>query len=309
MARIPRGISKARSETQADKAIRFCQEAGVLRSVGTNRNYRDCLKVVCDYIREHHLGDLMHITEKAAVRYLEAKAGTYSQSTLDMHRQSIQALMKARGDLPKDGNLPVVKAVVPEKIVSKHYTPEQVSMVAAAQNGRNGFSTRLAYACGLRAHEIPTIHRIGEGKAVDLRYYADGTLKALPEKWEGLPDGERYAVTGKGGLTREIHVPADLARELESRRFDEPRTITDRGVLYRDVRYDVAGGQAWSTSFSKASNRVLGWSTGAHSLRHSYAQARMDELQKRHGYDYSREVVAQELGHFRSSTTDTYIKG
>jgi integrase len=100
----------------------------------------------------------------------------------------------------------------------------------------------------------------------------------------------------------------ELADRLEDRRFDEPKQVTDRGVFY-EQRYDIGGGKQFTDSFSKASDRALDWSTGAHGLRHSYAQERMDELQKI-GYDRETalETVSQEMGHFRSEITEVYLR-
>jgi integrase len=117
-----------------------------------------------------------------------------------------------------------------------------------------------------------------------------------------------YTVEGKGGLVREIILTKQLASRLEEKRFTELRQVTDRGVNYTQ-RYDVGGGQTWSQSFSAASKRELGFSNGAHGLRHSYAQNRMKELQ-RNGmqYDEARKTVAQEVGHFDKKTTEAYLR-
>ncbi|MDF5425801.1 site-specific integrase, partial [Vibrio parahaemolyticus] len=50
------------------------------------------------------------------------------------------------------------------------------------------------------------------------------------------------------------------------------------------------------------------WSTGAHGLRHSYAQERMSELQKNMTYEKALEVVSQEMGHFRPDITEVYLR-
>ena len=61
--------------------------------------------------------------------------------------------------------------------------------------------------------------------------------------------------------------------------FLEPIRVRDRGVFYVQ-KYDLAGGKKFTDSFAKASERALGWSTGAHGLRHSYAQERLKNLTK-----------------------------
>ena len=83
---------------------------------------------------------------------------------------------------------------------------------------------------------------------------------------------------------------------LEARQHDETVWVTDRGIRYI-LRYDIAGGVAWSVSFSGASKRVLGWSRGAHGVRHAYVQKCMQELQRLLIRTDALETVSQELGH------------
>ena len=70
-------------------------------------------------------------------------------------------------------------------------------------------------------------------------------------------DGVVYTVVGKGGLVREVLLPHRLAERLEARRLDPPERVVDRGVRYLQ-RYDLGGGHAFSTSFSRASIEALG---------------------------------------------------
>lgn len=113
---------------------------------------------------------------------------------------------------------------------------------------------------------------------------------------------------GKGGLIRHVLIPNKLVEQLEKRRLDNPVTITDRRINYLQ-RYDIGAGKRWSDSFSKASKRALFFSTGAHGLRHSYAQERMSELI---ALGLSRsvalETVSQEMGHFRPDITEIYLR-
>ena len=107
---------------------------------------------------------------------------------------------------------------------------------------------------------------------------------------------------------REVALPRDLANRLESRRLDEPQRVTDRGIYYQQL-YNLGAGKAWSQSVGDASTRALGWSTGAHGLRHAYAQERMKELQNQgKNYYAAREIVSQELGHFRGDVVETYLR-
>ena len=103
-------------------------------------------------------------------------------------------------------------------------------------------------------------------------------------------------------------LPTVLAQQLEARRLPTPITVWDRGIRYVQ-HYAIGGGQNWSESFSAASQRSLGWSHGAHGLRHGYAQSRLEELQQQ-GFLYpaALEIISQEIGHFRSSITEIYLR-
>ena len=92
-----------------------------------------------------------------------------------------------------------------------------------------------------------------------------------PERFKGA-EGRPYLVQGKGGLWREVRVPEALAERLEETRRDAqdppppPCDVVDSRVHYKAL-YDLGGGNAWSRSFTDASKRALGWTTGAHGLR------------------------------------------
>jgi integrase len=174
-------------------------------------------------------------------------------------------------------------------------------MVASAQQGPNRLATEIAAAAGLRAHELFTLRPLNERRASAHRTWS-------ADRFVGMRNVTRYTVVGKGGLIREVAIPVALVERLEKMRLPEPRQITDRSVHY-ETRYDLRGGHAWSQSYSDAAIRVLGWSTGAHGIRHTYAQSRLDTIQSL-SYDYEEalEIVSQELGHFRPNITEVYLR-
>ncbi len=274
-------------------------QGDTLRSVGTIRNYEQSLTRVSEFLQKNSLGDLRSLTPEKAISYLEIRGQEVGQKTVDMERQAIQCMMQnVTQKLAPTEKLPVVKSEQAQILNSRAYSKQQVEMIAAAQTEKNAFSTQIAYAAGLRAHELLTITRTTE-KPADAR-------PSLDTKFSGR-DGIIYTVTGKGGLTRNILLPANLAIQLENRRL-ETRTVADRGVFYQQ-RYDISGGNRWSSSFTAASQRTLGWSSGAHGVRHSYAQERMSELQKSGmTRDAALEIVSQEMGHFRPEITETYLR-
>lgn len=250
------------------------------------------LKGVAGHMQEHRLGDLRNLTVEIAQQYLADRAAIVSQKTLDLDRQAMQMYLGVR--------LEVVKSEKETHLSTRSYTPAQVVRIASAQSERNSLATRIAHCAGLRAHELLTIRPASERQASTHREWN-------AERFSGRA-GERYTVEGKGGLVREVLLSRELAARLEARRLDEPRHVTDRGVNYTQ-HYDLAGGRAWSQSFSAASQRELGFSNGAHGLRHSYAQERMDELQRSGmNYDDAKGTLAQEVGHFDKETTEAYLR-
>ena len=274
------------------------RDDGNIHSRGTARAYQQALTGATEWLKEKFDNQgLELITPEQAHEYLRERAKTVRQKTVDLDRQALQIL-------PGIDKLERVKSCLapsPLEIGGRAYTPAQVQLVAAAQSERHALATEIAYAAGLRGHELLTLRRAEERGASTHREW-------LEELFEGRPDSVRYTVDGKGGLIREVALPRDLAERLEETRRQKPRTVTDRDIHYEQF-YNLGGDLRWSRSFSAASKRVLGWSTGGHGLRHSYAQERMEELQREgHTYDSALEITCQEMGHFRGDITQVYLR-
>lgn len=293
----------ATPDRQALSVVKSLQEGGHIDSVRTNYNYRQALRTVASNLQRFGISsEIRGMTRADIDSYLNARASEIGQKTLDMERQALQAMLRYTNtqiEFAPTERLTVVQSDKPQVLTCRAYTPEQVEAIAERQKPENSLATRIAYAAGLRAHELLTLRQISEQPA-DKR-------PALQTKWQGR-DGERYTVAGKGGLVREVLIPNELAQALEARRLDQPRQRTDRTVHYQQ-HYAIGGGNRWSSSFTYTSKKVLGWSTGAHGVRHSYAQERMDELWKQSlKTDVAMETVSQELGHFRPDITTTYLR-
>jgi len=298
--------SFAKSTTQAERAVSRAiatnlsrhdnRNDGKVHSIGTARAYESALDQVAKWDQAQGGVGLDRLTTEQAQAYLAERSEDLSQSTLDLHRQALQIL-------PGVDKLDRIKSEVDRPGLAgqgRAYTPAQVRAIAEAQSEKNGLATEIAHATGLRAHELLTIRPVSEQPISGHRTWSDGRFTGR----EGVP----YSVVGKGGLIREVQIPADLAQRLEARRLDIPRNVTDRGVRYQTY-YNIGGGNAWSASFSRISKSELGYSTGAHGLRHSYAQQRMDELQNLlMPYKEALEVASQEMGHFRADITEVYLR-
>ena len=285
-------------EKQAAHVMKQVQGT-IVKSVGTVRNYEQALRNVATHLA-YSQQNLKDLTPDSAKIYLEHRAEQVGQKALDMERQAIQLMMQhVTHKLDQTQRLEVIKSELTQVLSSRAYTTEQVQAIAAAQAPQNALATEIAYSAGLRAHELLTLQR------ADLRPADD--RPALESKFSHR-DGVLYTVTGKGGLTREVLIPSSLAEKLEDRRLSVPQQVTDRGIHYQK-HYEIGGGRAFSQSFSRASNNVLGYSHGAHGLRHSYAQERMDELRS-NGItrEIALETVSQEMGHFRAEITEIYLR-
>lgn len=294
-------MAKFASAVKQAASVMKLMQGNAIRSVGTVRNYEQALTRVAEYAKYEKLpGGLRGMSTAHALTYLEARGQDVGQKTLDMERQAIQSMMlHVTGKLNPGESLSVIKSEQEQVLNSRAYSSDQVDLVTKAQIGKNALATKLSYAAGLRAHELLTLRPISERKA--------DSRPANNTKWQGR-EGVLYTVHGKGGLIREVNIPHELASTLETLRLKMPLSITDRKVHHTQY-YDLAGGQRWSNSFSAAANRTLGWSEGAHGLRHSYAQERMHELQ-RQGLTrvLALETVSQEMGHFRPEITETYLR-
>lgn len=291
------GRTFAKAKTQAVALSKAMYNSGRLASLGTSYSYEASLRLAAEWLKRNGRGSLVELTPKAAKQYLNERAALIGQKTLDRDRQALQAVLRATGKFSEKNRLPVIKAVKQQVLVSRNYTPEQWSLVIEHQTPRNALSTELAAAAGLRAHELFTVRPVEEQPMND--------RPADPAKFRS---GIRYTVVGKGGLIREVSIPHELAERLEARRFAEPKTRVDRKIHYTSY-YDIGAGQAWSQSFTTASKAALDFSNGGHGLRHTYAQERHSELQVLLGdRDRAKQVVSQEVGHFRPEITDTYLR-
>lgn len=294
----------ARPEKQAATAIEQIQkrDPSAIPSLGTARNFTDCLSRVGHWMRDNHLGrDLWAITKDQAIDYLKARAETVSQSTLDQERQAIQKMQQVlTHQLQPSERLPVIKSELEQVLESRAYATSQVELILEHQSERNAIATEIAFNAGLRAHELFCIRRLDE-RAPSRRPASD--LKFL-----GRNDDVLYTVQGKGGLVRTVMIDKALAERLEDHRLAQPKSVLDRKIWYKTY-YDIGGGNAWTKSFSDASLRALDKTHGAHGLRHAYAQNRMRTLMKQ---GLNRQdalgVVSQEMGHFRPEITEVYLR-
>ena len=264
-----------------------------IHSVSTFQRYRQALAQAGKWARIHHgIRRLDHVTPEIARAYLDhRRCDGIGQKQLDNDRNALQFVT---------GKLGRVKAQTEAEKESRAYSKDEAAEIADRQHDRNALATRIAYDAGLRAHELHTLRRANEASPSQAR-------KWHPDRFLGRT-GVRYVVRGKGGLRREVLLSHGLSLALEARRLSEPRLVKDRKIHYQSL-YDIGGGAAWSKSFGKRSQTVLGLSRGAHGLRHGYAQNRFSELKALGLADKAaKQLISQELGHFRVRIVEVYLR-
>ena len=280
----------------------------VLKSVGTVRNYEQALSIAAQYANKNLNCGLRDMTREQAVQYLIDRGSEVGQKTLDMDRQALQSMQHLVKTLPQNEKLTVIKSEQKQILKSRAYSPEQIKMISENQNDKNQLATEIAHKAGLRAHELITIAKPSDRPPSDRVPGDQFSQDATAAKFRGCDNSVIYTVEGKGGLVREVAIPQELANRLEAHRLETPATRTDRNINYKNCRYDIGGGRAFSASFSRCSKSALGHSSGAHGLRHSYAQERMGELQKTMPRNMALKTVSLEMGHFRPEITEVYLR-
>lgn len=208
-----------------------------IHSLGTARNYEQALTRLTKWLQENKLGDLKNIDPEKSQKFLELRGQCVKQKTLDQERQAIQMHLGIK--------LPVIKSELTEVIKSRAYTTDQITLIAQAQTDKNRLATRIAYAAGLRAHELLTLQQKEKQSASTHRQWSS-------QRFMGR-EGIIYTVIGKGGLIREVLIPKILAEQLESHRLKNSKSIVDRKIKYQ-CHYTIGGGKECQIAFQQPVN-------------------------------------------------------
>lgn len=289
-------------EKQAKRIGRSLHKSGAVQALRTANGYAGALALYGQWLGERGM-QLGSATHDDAVTYLNYRSEQVGQAALNLDRHAINAFRTAT--LGQDDVIGMVRSEATTALKSRAYTSEQIQLVLEHQSPANRFATQLAAAAGLRTHELLTLLPVAERGPSERQWDQLTHMKS---------QGKRYTVVGKGGLVRTVKLPYPLAEALEKLRLETPRTVLDRGIRY-EQHYNLPGGNNLSKSFSDASTRALGWSTGIHGLRHTYAQQRMrllcQEFQKGSGLmgrDRALQIVSHEMGHLRPEITLVYLR-
>ena len=287
-------IGQSRDETRHDpkKITGLC----------TYNHFKNAIKKLISYLREQKTGEDIHTVGKERVEeWLNKRSEKVGQDQLNQDREAINKWLAYKNK----EQIETIKSNLKENTKfsdkSRYYTPQQIEKIKECQTYKNAISTQIAYEAGLRAHELFSISRPDEQPNDERQWHPD-----MHDSKEG--EQVKYTVIGKGGLIREITLSKSTSQKLEELRKDSSTLVKDRNIHYLQ-KYNISGGNAWSASFGRASQRILGWSNGAHGLRHSYAQERVISLQANgYTFDTAKEIVSNELGHFRIEQTEEYLR-
>jgi len=302
MAKFSRASQKSDlyQATQAAKSLQGTYGQRTIPSDMSVETHESRLKLAAGYMRSEHNMALREMTITHATNYLEQRAELANTlNTFKSDKVAVHAMLRDQGKLVKHEQIPV-KYERNKIMKSRSYTHVQIDMIRDRMTPRYALSVDIAHAAGLRAHELHTIDKL-ENQPADIRPKHE-------LKFQGKPDWERYSVIGKGKLIREIRLPPELALRLEERRLPAPIQIRDRAVFY-DKKFDIGGGKKFSNAFYAASKRTLGYSNGAHGIRHTYAKTELGRCRKRGVlWIAAKTIVSQELGHFRPDIVDAYLR-
>ena len=267
--------------------------AHVIASLGTRRNYLACLSLYRNWCATNEVPRSESSSLKYLNFYLEEKAEVYQQKTLCQHRMALNAGYHKK--------LKFVRSELETIVAARDYKFCEILEIIKNISAKNALAILLCYYSGLRAHELATLQREDEDRRSATRAWSDSLFDMEDEF-------AIFVVAGKGGLRRQVAIPYELADMLITRRFNVPRKVTDRGIYYW-MNYDLGYGKALSQCFSRASLKHLGWSTGLHGTRHSYAKNRIKKLVECHyTLEQAKLIVSQELGHFRPEIVNCYLR-
>jgi len=246
--------------------------------------------------------------EMARFEIKSIKNAGYSSSTISGYAKTLSDAHQLLHGSSIDFGTLVPSRSSDTPVSGRAYSQAQVKEIIDHQSPVFGMMTEVVADAGLRASELNTIRPAGEFQV----HIAEHRLHQLVDYRFSGREGVEYVVTGKGGLDRTVHISKELSEKLETFRLDYAREIhSSRGEDGRtfEQHYDLPKADDWGRNFSETSKDLFNFSHGPHGLRHTYAQERMKNLQSQgYSWDQARLATSQELGHFRPSETNTYLR-
>jgi site-specific recombinase XerD len=229
-----------------------------------------------------------------AEKFLQKIALNKRQSTVSLARQAINLHILPQS--PVDH----VLSMVPTVPINRAYSSPQIQLLCSVAPASLALSINLAFCAGLRVMELVSIGSLSDFSVSRRRWHS--------KRFSGRENYCALVVHGKGGLLREVRVPHELFEQLMELRRPAPIRANNRRAHLTSY-FDLISGHDFSIKFTHLSQQELGFSHGAHGLRHSYAQQRLHELLcVGINVDEAIKVVSQEMGHFAIKNTMVYLR-
>lgn len=267
------------------------QEYPPITGIGTEVAYRNSITVFSFWLWDTDRKKLRTATIDDAKEWLRIRSGSVVQKTLDLDRQALANKFRTR--------LQFVMSEVPTFPVWRPYSAGQIKMLIQGTSANLALSIAICSIAGLRSMELISICRASD--------HEESTRDWVEGRFAGRESWAVFIVQGKGNLWREVRCPPAIAEELETHRRSAPVRVRNRERDHWSY-YNITSGQSFCQAFSRLSKKALGWSHGAHGLRHTFAVSRLFELRQL-GLERikSLKILAGELGHFSISTTQGYL--
>lgn len=267
----------------------------LVTSVMTEKAHTQALTNYAKWLHKNRDGKhLKNSTIADAGVYLEDRAANRKQSTIDLDRQAINL------HLHSEEALPFIASKLLTTPQNRAYSQKQIALLMEHADEALRLSIALVVDAGLRSMELVSIA-------------CPNQLMASPRDWNaglftGREGARQFVVHGKGGLLREVRVSQKFTDQLMRCARPRPARVSHRGA-HLTAHFLLNAGHQFSIDFGKLSKKVLGFSHGAHGLRHSFAQRRRNELLCcGFSLQESIEILSQELGHFSIANTLAYLR-
>lgn len=265
-----------------------------ITSVLTERAHRSAMTGFAKWLLASTGKHLKNASYSDAQTYVDWRAKRVGQSTLSLDRQAIN--MHCRFIKP----LPFIVSDIPTVVEDRAYTPQQLAYLRSKTTHSIAFSIALAEDAGLRSMELITLSPLDRLSPSHRTWH--------PSRFQGRQQDQPFAVHGKGGLVREIRLSPHLANQLEALKRPAKTTVSHL-TAHLPSNYYLLGGNPFCSAFGRLSKRELGFSNGAHGLRHTFAQTRfLNLVYLGNDPDTALDVLSQEMGHFANANTLVYLR-
>jgi integrase len=246
--------------------------------------------------------DFSKMSNRTIEKYLDykiemgIKKETYDN--IKSHVTKLEGALSRYADLTKSGksfNFDRPKAFMEEKadrelekgIAPRAYDRPQ-DLVDRINNEKFQIAASIQLEAGARINEASLITRERLAGVQEYRGKEVGVIQ--------LQRGD-----AKGGAPRPLYVSKETYTRLSSYVQENGKLHIDRNTSER---------QEYRNAIKEAAHATGQEYKGSHGLRHNFAQARVEELQREHrmGYSVSLTTVSVEMGHFREDITEHYLK-